>query len=199
VVTLWNLTSVIPLVKAVRQFVQQWPALAADLELVFAGRRTGEQQEQLDSLKGLPCRVVEHPYLDHDGAIELLRAADGLCVLLSDLPAAERCVPAKIFEYMAARRPILSIAPAGEVGELLQDYPGAHVFGTDDVGGIAAFLRDEVLRHREGRSPDLESWDASPYDRRSQTYQLAQILESLTDRPSASGLRPAARPAAAAT
>jgi hypothetical protein len=35
--------------------------------------------------------------------------------LLSDVAGAERVVPAKLFEYMAAGRPIWAIAPRGEV------------------------------------------------------------------------------------
>src|SRR5207237_4072889 len=100
--TLWNLTSVAPLVAAVKQLGERRPGLASRLELVFAGRRVGEQQRLVDSLKGLPCRVVEHPYLDHREAVELVRSAHGLCALMSDLPGADRVVPAKIFEYMAA-------------------------------------------------------------------------------------------------
>jgi hypothetical protein len=177
--TLWNLTSVAPLVEAVRRLCGQSPDLAAHLELVFAGRRTGEQQAILNSLRGLPCRLVEHPYLDHHGSVELLHAADTLCVLLSDVPGAGRVVPAKVFEYMATKRPILAIGPPGEMGELLADYPQAHLCRPDNIEGICAYLAEAIRRRPEGTVPPSTGWDVSRYGRRAQAQQLAQLLNSL--------------------
>jgi glycosyltransferase involved in cell wall biosynthesis len=177
--TLWNLTSVAPLVGAVARLAERSPALAADLELIFAGRRTEQQQQILDRLKGLPCRLVEHPYLDHTRALELVRSADGLCVLLSDLPHAGRVVPAKIFEYMAARRPILAIGPAGEMWDLLREYPAAHLHTPADEEGIANCLAREIHRRQQREEPWLEGCEDSRYSRSTQARQLADILESL--------------------
>jgi glycosyltransferase involved in cell wall biosynthesis len=177
--TLWNLTSVEPLVEAVRRLAQRSPALAARLELVFAGRRTNPQEEVLGRLRGLPCRIVTHPYLDHDAAIDLVRTADGLCVLLSDVAGAERVVPAKLFESMAARRPIWVIAPPGEVWDLLHDHPAAHRLAPSDVAGIAAALEQALVEHRAGQSLAFPEWDGSRYSRRSQAGELAALLDVL--------------------
>jgi glycosyltransferase involved in cell wall biosynthesis len=177
--TLWNLTSVAPLVDAVARLAERSPALAADLELVFAGRRTEQQQQALDRLKALPCRLVEHPYLDHAKALELIRSSDGLCVLLSDLPHAGRVVPAKIFESMAARRPVLAIGPEGEMWDLLRDCPAAHLYRPADTAGIAECLAREIARRRETRPADGADWDCSRYSRAEEARQLAALLEAL--------------------
>jgi glycosyltransferase involved in cell wall biosynthesis len=177
--TLWNLTSVAPLVEAVARLAARSPELAADLELVFAGRRTEPQQQLLERLRTLPCRLVEHPYLDHARALDLIRSADGLCVLLSDLPHAQRVVPAKVFEYMAARRPVLAIGPEGEMWDLLRAYPAACTHTPADVAGIADSLAREVRRRRAGEAPDLGGWDGTRYSRASQARQLADLLQAL--------------------
>ncbi len=177
--TLWNLTSAAPLVAAVRELARSRPDLVSDLELVFAGRRTGPQQQLLDGLDDLPCRVVEHPYVGHREAIDLLRSADGLCLLLADVPGAGRVVPAKLFEYMAARRPILAIAPRGEVWELLEGHPSGYPADPGDIMGIAGWLAQEIRRRREGGPPDPGDWDCSRYDRSNQARQLADLLDSI--------------------
>src|SRR5262249_52954753 len=105
--TLWNLTSAAPIIEAVRILSRDYPLLAARLELIFVGRRIGHQNDLVESLRSLPCQLSVHDYLDHDTALKMLRGADASCLLLADLPGAERVVPAKLFEYMAARRPIL--------------------------------------------------------------------------------------------
>lgn len=178
--TLWNLTSVAPLVAAVTRLSADAPELAGQLEIVIAGRRTAPQQELLQPLRSLPCRLVEHPYLDHDAALELVRSADGLCVLLADVGGAERVVPAKLFEYMATRRPILALVPPGECRDLLKDYPAALPVAPGDVAGIANVLAGELRRHATGRT-DHVSWNGARFERRSQAGELARLLDALTD------------------
>ncbi len=178
--TLWNLTSVEPVVRAVQQLAERTPDLAARLELHFVGRRTAAQDEWLDQLGPLPCRVIRQPYLDHDAALRLMRSADGLCLLLSDLPEAGRVVPAKLFEYLAVRRPIFAIVPPGEVSSLLHDCPFAFAHSPSDVTGLAQRLGDEIERHRLGVSLPTGLWDASQFERRRQTQQLAELLEHVS-------------------
>ncbi|MFM9964202.1 MAG: hypothetical protein ACKV2Q_23605 [Planctomycetaceae bacterium] len=182
--TLWNLTSVEPVVRAVRQLAERSPDLASRLELHFVGRRTAAQDEWLDQLSPLPCRVIRQPYLEHDEALRLMRSSDGLCLLLSDLPEAGRVVPAKMFEYLAVRRPIFAIVPPGEVSSLLQECPFAFVHSPSDVTGLAQRLGDEIERHRLGVSLPTALWDSSQFDRRRQAQQLAELLERVSDQPS---------------
>jgi glycosyltransferase involved in cell wall biosynthesis len=176
--SLWNMASVEPLVQAVQRFADQTPDLACHLELVFAGRRTDKQQQHVEILKRLPCRVVEYSYLDHRRAVELLCSASLSCILLGDLPGAERVVPAKVFECMAARRPLLAITPPGEMTELLSAYPGAHVYHPRETKPLADFLANQVRRCRAGVPPADVVWDGAPFSRAQEARQLAEILDS---------------------
>ena len=177
--TLWNLTNVAPLVEGVRQLAASKPHLASHLELIFAGRRTDQQQQHLQELRGLPCRVVEHPYLDHSSAMELLASCDGLCVLLADVPQAQRVVPGKLFECIAARKPILAIAPRGEVWELLADHPAADLLEPAQALKIADALARQIQRHLDGVQPVLSGDYGERFERRAEAGELARLLNSL--------------------
>ncbi len=190
--TLWNLTDVGPLVGAVRQVAHARPDLAGRLELVFAGRRTGPQAELLASLRGLPCRLIEYPYLEHTEAVRLMRGSEALCLLLSDLPGAGRVVPAKLFEYVAAARPALVVAPHGEAWDLLDGYPGGR-FLPGDTDGIAAWLTTTLSGHRAGGPRAVTAWNASAFTREAQAGQLAGFLGELATGPAA-GSPSATRP-----
>jgi glycosyltransferase involved in cell wall biosynthesis len=178
--TLWSLTSALPLVSAVQELARRSPQLSALLELVFVGRRTAKEEEILSGLDGLPCRCAVHPYLEHGRALELLHSADVLCAILADLPGAERVVPAKIFEYMASRRPILVIAPKGELWELLGGYPAAAAYSPSDVKGIGAYLERRLRERWDGSATRGTEWNQECYSRPYQARQLAALLESLT-------------------
>src|SRR5262249_18994306 len=107
-------------------------------------------------------------------------SANGLCVLLTDTPGAERVVPAKLFESLAARRAILAIAPRGEVWDLLANYPAAYPLEPRDVVGIANILASQIEQNcRNSQALDLRGWDSSPFSRKNQAEQLARILSMI--------------------
>jgi len=180
--TLWNLTSIEPVVEALRKLSDQVPEVAARIELVLAGRRTAEQDAILDRLNESPCRVVRENYVEHARAIEIMQSANALCLLLSNVPEAERVMPAKTFEYLALQRPILAIAPRGEVTDLLSDCPYAATFAPHDVNSIAEHLALSVTL------PDLaatsaRSWNVQQFERRELTRQLAGLFNDVCDFP----------------
>lgn len=174
--TLWRLTDVRPLVAAVTRLAETDPASAACLDLCFAGRRTPEQDLALSELKRLPCRLVTHEYLAHTEAVGLMLASSGLCLLVADVPGAERVVPAKLFEYMAARRPILTVAPRGEVWNLLAGHPAALLCEPRDTEAIAAALRGEIARLRDGRATEWGGFDPSRFSRAALAAGLADAM-----------------------
>ncbi len=178
--TLWNLTSIAPVVNAVQELCRRFPDVGARLELLFAGRRTTSQDQYLDRLQDLPCRVTRLDYVDHREALRLMHSADALLLVLSDVLEAERVVPAKVFEYLAMRKPIYGIVPDGEVAQLLKACPIACVHSPRDVSGLADRLTSDIERHRRGEIRSLHSWDPQPFERRSLTGQLAELLDQVT-------------------
>ena len=174
--TLWNLTSVAPLVEAVLSLDRRAPDVTSHLELVFVGRRTAEQQALLDPCRATRALLTQYDYAPHDTAIGFIRSAHLLCALLSDAAGAERVLPGKIFEYMAAERPILVIAPRGDLWQLTELYPAASRHEPRDVGSIARFLERAVEMFRAGSGPERVMWDSRPYDRRVQAGVLAGFL-----------------------
>jgi glycosyltransferase involved in cell wall biosynthesis len=173
--TLWNLTDISPLVRGIRELAAKKPDLAAKLELVVAGRRTGEQESVLDELKDLPCRLTRKGYLSHGEAISVMRSSDELALLLSDVPESPRVVPAKTFEYLALKRNILAISPQGEMTEILASCPMAESFLPCDTTGIARHL-ERRLTERSSAPSGESDWEPSRFERRHLTTQLANVL-----------------------
>jgi hypothetical protein len=174
--TLWNLTSIEPIVAAIEKLAVADPEKAKRIELVVAGRRTGPQDEILDRLKALPCQLIREGYVEHKRAIEIMREADVQCLLLSDVPEAARVVPAKTFEYLALGRRILSVGPEGEVREILSEFPQAASFLPSDTVGIADYLSRVCDESQSGRA-DVVTPSAARFDRRTLTRQLAHVLD----------------------
>ena len=175
--TLWNLTSVESLVRAVRKLSEAHPELCRKLEIVIAGRRTDVQSKYVESLREHACQVETHDYLSHGEALDLLCNADAGCLLLSDVPGAARVVPAKLFEYMASARPILAIIPRGETWDLLNQHPQAHRFLPADSDAIANWLASALADQPAGPAK-MNPIECAPerFSREFQTGQLAELL-----------------------
>lgn len=70
----------------------------------------------------------------------LLATADILLVTLRDIPLFTTFIPSKMFEYLAAGRPVIG-AVAGEAAQLLREA-GALVVPPGDTAALAAAIRD---------------------------------------------------------
>ena len=183
--TLWNLTTIAPLVSAIEELRERQPELLPKLELVVVGRKTPQQQALLDRTVACGCRTVFADYCDHDQALGWMASADALCLLLSDVPGADRVAPAKLFEYLALRKPILSITPDGETTDIVRRFYPDSRFAPADAGGIARWLeqRLEVERFAGAAQVDeLFHAEINEFSRENQAKKLAALLNGLVDR-----------------
>lgn len=174
--TLWNLTTARPLVEAIQRLAVESPELAALLDLQIVGRCTPAEETLVQRLQGLPCRLLRQDYVDHRTAVQMMRDASQLCLLLADVPAAERVLPAKTFEYLATGREILAIAPAGEMLDVLCRFAGVSHYLPQDIAGITQHLAWR-LAQPEKTTDHLRELDV--FDRCYQAGQLAEILEQI--------------------
>jgi hypothetical protein len=187
--TLWALNPIEPLVEALLRLNQSAPQLLSELELVLAGRRTAEQEQQLDRLQHLPCAVVRLPFVSHAEACRLMRSADGLLLLNADRPDTHRIINAKTFEYLASKRPIFVIAPPGDLWDVVRDLPGTVLATPRDPGRIAEQLSLVLEQHRCGVRYEETLWDVARFERRSQAGELAALLDRLIPASAPSGQR----------
>lgn len=106
------------------------------------------------------------------------RAADVLLLSRWANPADDGIIPGKLFEYIGARRPILSIgSTTGEAAEIVR--AGNFGFVSNDPLEIARQLRVwiEVKRQNNGRLPDLDPAGTRAYLRDQQFQKINSLLE----------------------
>ena len=180
--TLWNLTDIDPLIRSIEHLDSTHPELSRRLELVCVGRKTPDQQAILNRLKNTSARLVSVDYCDHSTALQWLRSANGLCLLLSDVPGADRVVPAKLFEYLATRKDMLAICPGGETADIVRRFFPHGQFNPTQSAPMSQWLQQRLSNVN---SPDVATPDRAAlgqYSRESQTQRLAEILDSLVRR-----------------
>jgi hypothetical protein len=113
------------------------------------------------------------PYVE---SVQAQRDADVLLLIQSSDPAERHTCPAKLFEYAAARRPVLCIGPNdGVVGRLVREFDLGVVL--QDPEQIARELRRLLdVKARGGRIPDLSPEPPPELSRIRQVEKLAVFL-----------------------
>jgi len=168
--------------------LQLWDVLAdkcadadfrSKLRLRLVGKVDSEIVAALEE-RGLKDNVVCTGYVDHARAVSEQRSADLLILPLRNDPEYAMILPGKLFEYLAARCPVLGIGqPDGATAEVLAEVSAGSMCWWDDRKGMENAVESAWKRYLEGdRSP--VGGDLEKYTRRSQAAQLAELLESVS-------------------
>ncbi|HYX88427.1 MAG TPA: glycosyltransferase family 4 protein [Gaiellaceae bacterium] len=160
-------------------------AHADDLDVVarFVGRLRPADQEWAESL-GLGERLELLPYVPRRRALELQRDSDALLLLVADAGGRGRAAPSgKIFDYLAAGRPILAaVPPDGAAADLVRETHTGLVVPPDDVDALREAITDLYARWRSGELDGQFALSPALRDRlsrRKRAEELAELLWSL--------------------
>ncbi len=159
--------------KALAGLVRTHAGFGKDLEIELTGVVS---EEVLQSLRDhhLEPYLSLHPYVSHGRALEMQRHAQVLLLLEIDAPETRGIIPGKLFEYMAASRPVLGIGPAGwEAGELLQSCGCGAFYGYDQEEAISAKLLEWYTAYQEGIL-EMEAEGVAGFHRRALTERLVK-------------------------
>ena len=151
---------------------------AENFHLVLCGKT---DKEILDSIErsGLSANVENLGYLEHTKVVELMQAASVLLLPLRKEPEYKAVLPGKLFEYLAARRPILGIGqPDGAMARIVADTNTGETADWNDKAAMKAFVDRHWEAFRQGRTL-YDGRDVSAYSRRSLTRRMAELMNRI--------------------
>jgi glycosyltransferase involved in cell wall biosynthesis len=118
------------------------------------------------------------PSLPHREALRDTAAADAL--LLFQAASCDHQIPAKVYEYLRLRKPILAItSESGDTASLLKEVGGATIADLSDQNSIYQALCSLVSRTRARQHLLPDPQKTSMYTRRSETKDLARLLDEV--------------------
>ena len=165
-----------------RPFLTALAESGLDIEARFLGDfRSADRvwAEELD----LGERLRLLPYAPRRTSLELQRDSEALLLLIPDAGGRGKGVlSGKVFEYLAAERPILAVVPPdGAAAKLLRETGAGVVVAPDDVEGMGSALAQLERSWREGTldgTPLSDEW-RQRLSRRTRTEEFAAFLEEV--------------------
>jgi glycosyltransferase involved in cell wall biosynthesis len=140
------------------------------IETRFIGRIAEEEQGLFRARKAV---VTLMGFLPHQEALRQMQGADYLLLTVNN----DFALSGKVFEYLAAGRPILAVSPRdGEVANLVEETSAGWCADPSDKAGIQSMLSEACRRVREGGQEFAPDW---PVIRRYERPRLAAELGQL--------------------
>jgi glycosyltransferase involved in cell wall biosynthesis len=153
-----------------------------DVVARFVGDFRSADREWAEGL-GLGDRLELIPYVPRRRSLELQRDSEALLLLIPEAAGRGKGVlSGKVFEYLAAERPVLAVVPPdGAAAGLIRETGAGVVAPPEDVDAIAGALVELHRRWREGQlngTPLSDAW-REKLSRESRVEELADLVREL--------------------
>lgn len=145
------------------------------LHLQFIGVISDDVLQSLNDF-GLQTHFKVVGYVSHEKAIEFQKTSQILLLVEIDSQETIGIIPGKLFEYMAAKRPILGVGPKNwEVADIVNDTKSGCIFEYSDDIALKNVILDWFTQYQKGEL-FVTSKDIEQYSRRELTRKLVEYI-----------------------
>lgn len=165
------------LVKAIESLLDRNKIQLHDVVVEFYGVNSNLVFAELGTIK-YPGIIKDCGYVSRDYAIQLQQSADLLILLESGDSDSKGFLTGKIFEYLAAGRPIISLGSAKDssISRLLNET-GCGKCYEEDVEMIAA----DLLKYLQGTNLDWYTPKFEVINQYSREFQAKKLMKNITE------------------
>ncbi|GAB3578303.1 glycosyltransferase [Hymenobacter daeguensis] len=175
--TITELYHIDNLLKAVAACAAAHPAVP--FRLRFVGQVSAQLRGQIAEAGLLPSTEFI-AFVPHDRSVEYLLESSALLMAIPDVPRNFGILPGKVFEYLAANKPILCVGPAGsDADNLLQECGTGQALPYADFALMLETLEALATQWQTNPNLDLPAVSHARYSRRGLAGELAKVAAAL--------------------
>jgi hypothetical protein len=128
---------------------------------------------------GLESYLTDLGYIDHNKAVIQQRKATLLILPIREEPETKAILPGKLFEYLAARRPVLGVGTReGAMATVLQETGAGKIFDWTDTDEIRSYIDKCWEAYLQG-TLKTEASDIERFSRRSTTKKMVGLFDRI--------------------
>lgn len=149
------------------------------IKLRFIGNPAGTLIEEIRNISlGENLELVST--VPHDRSIEYLLNSTALLLVIPEIKNDKGILTGKLFEYLAARKPIICIGPEdGDAAEIINECNAGKTFGRKSDKDLTGYLEQLLNDWKSGKDTDISNNNYKKYSRRSQAKELSEIILSV--------------------
>jgi glycosyltransferase involved in cell wall biosynthesis len=152
--------------------------LKKDLVLKFTGKTDAVVFETLKQ-EGLESNAQRSEYMPHSEVVKAMAQSPILLLPLNNTPNNKGVLSGKLFEYLAARRPVFGIGlPDGDAADIIKETGAGSLFGFTDYEGIKAEVINLYGKYKSGCLA-IESKAIDKYSRKSCAASYTALLNEI--------------------
>lgn len=167
---------------ALWKVLSELKAASADFKRDLVIRLVGSVDYQvLESIRqsGLEENLERTGYLVHDKMVREMKRSQVLLLVINDTPSAKLIATGKLFEYLAARRPVLCLGPEdGDAAQIIRATHSGKVCAFDSIEELMAVIREAYACFL---AKDVKSGrdDMEKYSRKYLTGSIARLMSEM--------------------
>lgn len=163
--------------KVLKQLCDEYPDFSNDLRIKLIGRLSSEVKETLEVFYKKQLELIG--FVSHEEVIRHQQSAQLLLLAINKVASARGIVTGKIFEYLKAKRPILTIGPKnGDAAEIIRNTNSGVCIDFDDKDLLKKQILIFYKEYKKG-TLHLNQSEINQYHRRELTKQLAEIIKKI--------------------
>lgn len=166
--------------KVLGDLCKENPELKKDLVLKFTGKTDAIVFESLKE-QGLLENSQKIDYMSHSEVVKVMAQSPVLLLPLNNTPNNKGVLSGKLFEYLAACRPIFGVGmPDGDAAVILKETGAGTLCDFDDYEGTKKAVSDLYRKYKSNQlSVNLSSIDK--YSRESCAKEYALLLDEISN------------------
>ncbi|MCK4403485.1 MAG: glycosyltransferase [candidate division Zixibacteria bacterium] len=167
-----------PFFASLGELINQGMIPKEEVKFVHVGLSVGIDSDRLIEKYKLKEVVQQKGYLSHPESLEQIGGISLLLLVTSDHPL---IFPAKVFEYIRLKKPILGIVPPkSEIAKFLTQMKVGKVVSPEDKKGIKEMLSSYFSCFKKGKLPlEVNEDKLKRFERRSLTFKLSSLLDEV--------------------
>ncbi len=163
--------------KALKDILKENEQFRADFQLQLIGKVSSEIIDTIKEFR-LDTYLSVLGYVSHTEALKYQRSSQMLLLIEIDSYETIGIIPGKLFEYMAAERPVLAIgAKESDVEKIIKDTNVGKYFNYDDLDDVKKYILDCYLQYQQ-KNLKVYGMGLQYFSRKKLTEKLADILKS---------------------
>lgn len=169
--------------RALQNSLKEDPRLRKAFRLKFIGLSHASVQQSLENT-GLLEKTDFMGFQSHHIAVRQMQAASVLLFIIPDAPDNRGILTGKIFEYLAAGRPILAVGPPdGDAAKLLHECRAGSMLDRNDIKGMTKRILELFDKwQRQALQEDVPDPEkVARYERKTLVGHLAQMMNELLE------------------